>query len=91
VSATTYRRAPHVLHRNAGPDVVAMLPDDEKLHVLSGPAAVMWDLLSGDVTRDELIGEIANMYTQPVEDVAPELDGCLRDLADRGLVEERRA
>ena len=50
------------LDRNAGPDVLAMLPGDEEVHVVSGPAAVSWDLLSEDVTLDELIEEIADLY-----------------------------
>jgi len=88
---TTYRRASHVLHRNAGPDVLAMVPGDEEVHVMSGPAAVMWDLLSEGATLDDLIAEIADLYARSADEIAPSLQGCMQDLADRGLVEERRA
>jgi len=86
-----YRRVPHVLERNAGPDVLAMLPSDDEVNVISGPAAVAWDLLSEDVTLDELIEEIAALYDRLARDVAPSIEGCMRDLTARGLVEERHA
>ena len=88
---TVYRRSPHALYRNIGPDVLAMLPGAEDMHVVSGPAAVIWDLLSEDAGLDEMIGEIADLYEHPTEEVTPALEVCLRDLVDRGLVEERRA
>jgi hypothetical protein len=88
---TIYRRASQVLHRNAGPDVLAMVPGDEEVHLMSGPAAVLWDLLSEDARLDELTGRIAELYAQPTDKIGPALEVCLRDLADRGLVEERRA
>jgi hypothetical protein len=88
---TVYRRSPHVLHRNAGPDVIAMLPGAGEMYVVSGPAAVLWDLLSEDARLDELTGRIAELYAQPTDKIGPALEVCLRDLAYRGLVEERRA
>lgn len=88
---TIYRRASQVLHRNAGPDVLAMVPGDEEVHLMSGPAAVLWDLLSEGTALDDLIREIADLYEQRTEEVTPALEVCLRDLVDRGLVRERRA
>jgi hypothetical protein len=88
---TTYRRASHVLHRNAGPDVLAMVPGDEQVHVMTGPAAVLWDLLSEGTALDDLIREIADLYARSADEIAPSLEGCIQDLADRGLVEQGRA
>ena len=88
---TIYRRASQALHRNAGPDVLAMVPGDEEVHVMSGPAAVMWDLLSEGATLDEVIGEIADLYGRAADEVAPSLKDCMGDLAALGLVEQRRA
>lgn len=87
---TTYSRASHVLHRNAGPDVLAMVAGDEEVHVMSGPAAVMWDLLSEGATLDDLIEEMADLYARSPDEIAPSLEGCMEDLVERGVVEQRR-
>lgn len=88
---TVYTRASHVLHRNVGPDVLAMIPGQDAIHLISGPAAVMWDLLDQHIALDEAIGEISELYVLPIQEIAPSLASCVRDLTRRGLVEEHRA
>jgi Coenzyme PQQ synthesis protein D (PqqD) len=86
---TTFIRSGRALHRNAGPDVVAMLPGQGELHVLSGPAAVIWEILVDGARIDDVTGEVARLYRRPPAEVGPSVEECVRTLADRGLVEER--
>ena len=86
---TRYVRAPRVLHRNAGPDVVALLPGLSDVHLLAGPAAVMWDLLAEEIALGDLVDEVAQLYARPTQEIAPSLESCLQDLAHLGLLEER--
>ena len=87
--SVAYARGDNVLHRNAGSDVVVLLPGDGDVHLLSGPAAVMWDLLAEARLLDDLIQEMAGLYGRPVDEIAPSVRGCLDDLATRRLVEHR--
>jgi Coenzyme PQQ synthesis protein D (PqqD) len=84
-----YTRASQVLHRNAGPDVLALLPGLSDVHLMAGPAALMWDLLAEEVAFEDLADELAQLYARPVEEIVPSLESYLQDLARRGLVEER--
>jgi len=86
-----YGRADQVLHRNTGPDVVAMLPGEGDVHLLSGPAAVVWELLSEEAALDGLIHAMADLYDRPAEEIAASVETCLNDLASRRLVEMHRA
>ena len=81
-------RAPHVLHRNAGPDVVALLPGLSDVHLLAGPAAVMWDLLAEEIALGDLVDEVADLYARPAREIASSVEGHIQDLARLGLVEE---
>jgi hypothetical protein len=86
----SFVRSGRALHRNAGPDVVAMLPGGGEVHVLSGPAAVIWDILGDAATIDDVTSEVADLYRQPIDGVRRSIDDCVRRLARRGLLEERR-
>jgi hypothetical protein len=87
----TVVRARHALHRNAGADVMAMLPGGGDVHLLSGPAAVIWDLVADRVTTDDLIGVIAELYGRPDYAVRPSVEDCIRTLTSQGLLEPHRA
>lgn len=76
-------RAAGTLWRNAG-DTVVLLPeggDDQTHFVVSGSAALLWDLLADPVTLAELAAELAVIYeveTPRIEaDLAPVLEGLL--------------
>lgn len=84
-----YTRASQVLHRNAGPDVLALLPGLGDVQLMAGPAALMWDLLAEEVAFKDLVDELAELYARPAEEIAPSLESYLQDLTRRGLVEER--
>jgi hypothetical protein len=84
-----YTRTPQVLHRNAGPDVLALLPGAGDVHLMAGPAALMWDLLAEEIAFEDLVDELAELYDRPFEEIAPSLESYLQDLARHDLVEER--
>jgi Coenzyme PQQ synthesis protein D (PqqD) len=85
----TFIRSGQTLHRNAGPDVLATLPGEGRLHVLSGPAAVIWHVLGDAATIAEVTDEVARVYERPAAEVRSSVEGCVRTLTRRGLVEER--
>ena len=85
----TFVRSPQSLHRSAGTDVVAMVAGEGEVHVLSGPAAVIWHVLRDVATIDEATGEVARVFERPIAEVRSSVEGLVRTLARRGLVEER--
>lgn len=85
----TFVRSAQSLHRSAGSDVVAMVVGEGEVHVLSGPAAVIWHVLRDAATTDEVTDEVARVYERPIAEVRSSVEGCVRTLARRGLVEER--
>jgi Coenzyme PQQ synthesis protein D (PqqD) len=88
---STYRRSPSALHRTAGPDVMATLPRDREIHVLSGAAVPMWHLLEREASVEDVVTALAEAYATPPATIDPDVRRCLDDLADRGLVERRDA
>jgi hypothetical protein len=89
VTAATYIRSGRTMHRNAGPDVLAMLPGEGRIHLLSGPAAVIWDILGERASIAEVTDDLARLYERPSDEIRPSVEDCVRSLAHRGLVEER--
>jgi hypothetical protein len=89
VTAATYIRSGRTLHRNAGPDVLAMVPDEGRVHVLSGQAAVIWDILGERASIAHLTDDLARLHERPAEEIRSSVEDCVRSLARRGLVEER--
>jgi hypothetical protein len=91
VTASTYIRSGRTLHRNAGPDVLVMVPGVERLHVLSGPAAVIWEILGDGARIEDVTEDAARLYGCTVGEIRSSIESCARTLARHGLVEERRA
>jgi len=85
----SFVRATWALHRNAGPDVVAMVVDEPEVHVLSGPAALIWRLLAEEGRIEDVTDEVARVYQRPAEEVRASVEDCVRTLVDRRLAEER--
>ena len=55
--------------------------------VVSGPGGDLWELLSVERTRDELIGLLAGRYDAAPAAVEADLDAVLDTLESIGLVE----
>jgi hypothetical protein len=90
VTAATYIRSGRTLHRNGGPDVLAMVPGEGRVHVLSGPAAVIWDILGARASIPDVTDDLARLYERPADEIRSSVEDCVRSLARRGLVEERQ-
>ena len=89
MTAATYIRSGRTLHRNAGPDVLAMVPGEGRVHVLSGPAAVIWDMLGDGARIEDVTEDVARLYERPTDENRSSVEDCVRSLARRGLVEAR--
>jgi hypothetical protein len=84
-----FARAERSLHRDAGPDVIAMVAGGRDLHVLSGPAAVIWRILAEPGELDEVTDQVARIYGRSSDEVREPVEACVRTLIGRGLAEER--
>jgi hypothetical protein len=91
VTAATYIRSERTIHRNAGPDVLAMVPGEGRVHLLSGPAAMIWDILERGAAIADMVHEVAGLYGRPARMVRSSVEDCVRRLVEYDLVEERRA
>lgn len=81
-----FRRAPDVLWRNVGADVLTARPRAEGFDLLSGGAGHVWRCLERPRTRAEVIELLAAGGALP-EDPETAVQRVLDDLTDRGLVE----
>ena len=86
---TTFIRSEESLHRDAGPDVIAMVTGDAELHVLSGPAAVIWHLLAEARGLDDVTDEVARVYQRPADEVRASVEACIHTLVGHRLAQER--
>jgi Coenzyme PQQ synthesis protein D (PqqD) len=91
VIAAAYVRSGRTLHRDVGPDVLVMVPGEGRVHVLSGPAAVIWDILGDGAGVEDVTEDVARLYGCTVGEIRSSVEACARTLARHGLVEERRA
>jgi hypothetical protein len=66
-----------------------MVPGEGRVHVLSGPAAVIWVILGERASIADVTGDLAELYERPADEIQPSVEDCVRSLARRGLVEER--
>lgn len=89
MTAATYIRSGRTLHRNAGPDVLAMVPGEGRVHLLSGPAAAIWDILGERASIADVTDDLARLYERPADQIRPSVEDCVLSFARRGLVEER--
>ena len=84
-----FRRTPGIIRREVGSDVLLLDPRDESLHVLNTTAAVVWDLLVGPRSAEELVADLAQRFeVAPGDAVARDITHLLESLVARGLVRE---
>ena len=82
-------RAAGTLWRNAG-DTVVLLPEgghDQAHLVVSGSAALLWDLLADPVTLSELAAELAVIYEADTPRIEADLVPILEGLLAAGAIE----
>jgi hypothetical protein len=86
--STTYRRAPDVVWRRVGPEVVVRGPDSDQTHELNLSAAAVWLAIGDGARPDEVASAIATAYGVDRAVVDEDVATCLRSLAVLGLLEE---
>ena len=64
-------------------------PSGEQLHVLNGPAAIIWLHCDGEFTVSEIVEEVHRAYEQQVdhERIEADLNAVLEQFAAKGLLE----
>ena len=87
----TYRRAPAVLSREVGTEVLACLPEWDEVDLLSASGGAIWRGLSEPRTLAELAAAVADEYDLRPADVRSDVRGFVDLLVKRGLVERMPA
>ena len=88
-SGCRWVRAAGTLSRNAG-DTLVVLPeggDDQTPLVVSGSAALVWELLTDQVILSELAAELAGIYEVDASRIEADLAPVLEGLHAAGAIE----
>lgn len=83
-----FRRAPSVLFRAVGDEVVLAPAEGDDFHRLSPTGGVVWGLLATPRSLRELVATLAETYEEPSEVIAPGVESLVEDLLRHGIVEE---
>lgn len=78
------RRAPTVLHRRVGVDVLVTTIEDQSIHRLSGPAGTAWLILETPMSVTQLASDLASFYGVDTRTTIGDVGSLVRDLAGRG-------
>lgn len=68
-------------------EILLLDPRTHRLHLLDPVASVIWSVLDGEVTIDELAGDLADVFEVAVPTVRSDLDGLVRALGASALLE----
>jgi hypothetical protein len=82
-----YRPLSSVLSRSFADEVLVTLPKASQCHVLTGSAAIGWDLLSRQATEGDLVARLCDLYGECREVVQDGIRTFVRDLLASGLIE----
>jgi hypothetical protein len=83
-----FRQSPAVLSRSAGTEVLLATADRDGVDVLSETAALVWRLLDAPRSLAEVVETLSEMYAAPADEIARDTEALVRDLVQRGLVDE---
>ena len=65
-----------------------MVAGEPQVHVLSGPAAAIWDIMGDRTSIEDATETVAGLYGRPADELRSSVEDCVRTLARLGLVEE---
>jgi len=82
-----YRRAPSVLSRTVGSEVLLTADDSAELRSLDGSAAIVWQFLIGPASAHQLTRLTAEAYGVAPATIAADVEALLADLESTGLAE----
>ncbi len=87
-----FRRAPGVLHRSAGADVLLLIrrrgQQSPALLELAGSGAALWHTLAEPRSARDCAGRLAEAYGVPPATVEHDITPVLGELADLGALEQ---
>lgn len=81
------RPAPGLHTMDVDGELLLLDPRTDRLHLLDPVATVIWSVLDGEVTVDELVGDLADAFDTPPATVRADLDGLVRALDAAALLE----
>jgi pyrroloquinoline quinone biosynthesis protein D len=85
VSAITKAEG-HYSETEIDEEVVVMSLESGDFFSLTGTAREIWRLIDGSRDRAALVTALANEYGAAAEEVAPDVDAFLGELAEAGLI-----
>lgn len=83
-----FQRSNTALVRSTGFEVLLASVDREEVDVLSGSAALAWELLAEPTTSSALAAGLAEYYSIPVSAIDADVRRLLEDLQSRGWIQE---
>ena len=88
MSPPRLQRAPHVLWRSVGAEVILAEPGRTDFELLSGSGGAVWRALDGPRTLPELIEALAAEHGVEAGSIESDVQQLVGTLSARGLVEE---
>lgn len=85
--STTVVAADDCLSTTVDGETVILHPGEGKYYGLNEVGTFVWEHLSGRPTVDEICEEVCLEYDVSTERCRNDVEGLLRDLSDRGLVD----
>jgi len=68
-------------------ELLLLDPRTDRLHLLDPVATVIWSVLDGEVTVDELVGDLADAFETPAATVRADLDALVSALEGAALLD----
>lgn len=91
MTETRLRRAPHVLWRSVGVEVILAEPGRTDFELLSGSGGAVWRALDGPRSVPELIDALAAEHGVEAASIEDDVRQLVSTLSARGLVDEDEA
>jgi len=83
-----FQRSERAHFRSTGFEVLLARVDRDGVDILTGPAALAWELLAEPKTTAALATELAECYSISMPTVDPDVRTLLEDLRARGWISE---
>ncbi len=84
---THYRISEQVLTQPVGGDVVLFDPDTERYFGLNESAALVWNLLSNDATKDEVVDAFQERFHLTTPQAERDLEALFHQLTAENLIQ----
>ena len=80
------RREPSAAWRVLDGEAVMVLPATGKVHTLNAVGTRFWELVDGERTMAQIVGEIASRFEAPTDQIDRDCQVFARELVERGLL-----